>query len=1144
MLTQKHGLFKWDGHSWIAFPLPSNMKMQKFEFVAEDDIWASVRSLDSYREQLYHFTEDEWQLAEIPNVERFNNFLFDSPETGWVSADWGEIFRYEKGKWRQVPSPTRCHIKTIFLGPTNDLFALTDCPNRNGLKSTKGILSQILTFRDNEWITVGTSYHELEFPVTTLADTIWFFTSIPDTLARWDGTRLTFDPKLVDFHRVAFFADSSGYFTSFDSVYAFNSPAHFLAGGQGITRIPDKEANLISISQDGGVWFYGKYNIWEQDTSEFVPELTANTLSFQKLDIPLPVGGAFLQITEEKDAIYVVVEGRNNALVMLPYYLNQPEVDLVDVEIHNLNEPHRTYLDTPNYDFSVLAADFNNDGREDIFLTSLYSHNSMFYNLGNEKFLDVTEWAGVRGGTGRYGSAATADIDNDGDLDLFIPDEYGNSLLLKNNGAGVFSPHEIKNGSISLPGAKAASFADIDSDGWMDLAVTTYGKATHLYKNGGKGSFINITAKNPDLALDPVAKCTGLTFIDYDNDGDFDLYISKLLYSNRLLENNGSGGFKDVTVKVGLQDSSLTHGAAFFDIENSGYLDLILSNRGANQLFINQKGSLFLNESKQMGNSQAEWNKSVYFAQLLGGFSNGIVVFDAQDDGDLDAFLLNYDSPSTIRRNNHSTTTKPQMDFIQFELEGVLANKSAIGATVVLSEIETEANQPQKNMGIRHIESSSSFASHSQKLIHYGVDSTRKYNAVIQFPGGKRIELSNLDPGTRYSIKELESLASIYHEAHLKMKNWLLGFRGNLNLLLLGAGLLASILINWVGIHYFFMKKRSYIIFLLFWTTIFCVHYFFTFIDSWIYVTLPLVLACLACMAYIFADQRVNIQQLATGNSDILLYQLSAFAHNTKFANTLSSLEFHLNNSAPNETMRPEVSAALQDTIQLLLNVLSAEMNNLISHFLLRKRTFHSALGLANSWRNLRSKMQRINRNLKTNKALQHSLVVKSQENIRITKGHLLRLREMTYAVTGCNVFEVISRFVKDKQNEKTSIKSSIQTLNYKARISANELNKILEELYLNAQRAMKNKVDRDFELRVCGDDNILIEVSDSGHGIPRDEWDLVYKTSYTTRQNGGFGLYSVRKTLKVVGGRIQIVKSDANGTCFRVSLQKAIESD
>ncbi len=325
--------------------------------------------------------------------------------------------------------------------------------------------------------------------------------------------------------------------------------------------------------------------------------------------------------------------------------------------------------------------DYDNDGDVDLYVvqsgyrrfpppkgappsTSRLYRNDGPGKDGIPRFVDVTSKAGV-GGAGYGMGAVTADIDNDGDQDLYVTCD-GPNLLYLNNGDGTFTDITAKAGVGDDRESTSAAFADIDGDGRVDLYVVDYvdlktgplfcyyenvksgcsdleyeGLPNSLYLNIGPGEDgvprFREAAKERGI-LDPKGRGLGLVFGDLDDDGNVDIYVANDGGSNHLFINDGKGFFKDRTLISGTGYSEEGRGQASMgvdiaDVDGDGRLDIFTTN------FSMETNALYRNE----GNGQFSYATAAAGLALpsflpLGW---GTHFFDADLDGDLDLFVGN-----------------------------------------------------------------------------------------------------------------------------------------------------------------------------------------------------------------------------------------------------------------------------------------------------------------------------------------------------------------------------------------------------------------------------------------------------------------------------------------------------------------------
>lgn len=221
------------------------------------------------------------------------------------------------------------------------------------------------------------------------------------------------------------------------------------------------------------------------------------------------------------------------------------------------------------------CADFDNDGNMDLFIshgakegqTLGIKYDELLQGKGDFTFTEITRSAGTMNQFGRGRSSVWFDYNEDGLLDLFLLNFDSKNVMYKNNGDGTFTDVTDKVG-LSFPAVQAAP-ADFDQDGDIDLLA---GWPLTLYRNNGAGQFVEL--KRPEFAFKGVASF-GMAWGDADNDGDLDIFLSRLAKPNMLLVND-AGQFRSVASPAfTLPSKTISTGVSWGDIDNDGLLDVV-----------------------------------------------------------------------------------------------------------------------------------------------------------------------------------------------------------------------------------------------------------------------------------------------------------------------------------------------------------------------------------------------------------------------------------------------------------------------------------------------------------------------------------------------------------------------------------------
>jgi tetratricopeptide (TPR) repeat protein len=347
---------------------------------------------------------------------------------------------------------------------------------------------------------------------------------------------------------------------------------------------------------------------------------------------------------------------------------------------------------------NIIQADYNNDGCMDILVLrggwQVPMPLSLLRNNCDGTFTDVTRESGLSDHVFATQTAAWADIDNDGWLDLFVADEQGPSQLYHNRGDGTFENISLGAGVDRTQFSKGVVTADYDNDGYPDFFVSNIRGENFLYHNNQDWTFTEVAAH---AGVQQSWQSFGTWFFDYDNDGWPDLFVASDYASVeetmrtylglghnagplKLYKNMRDGTFKDVTTEVGLDKVFMPMGANYGDLDNDGFLDFYLGTGNPsfgtlapNVLMRNKGGKTFVDITASSGTGDLHKTHGIAFADLENNGNEDIVV---QMGGAVpsDAHALR-----VFRNPGHDN------HWIAIKLVGVKTNRAALGARVTVT---------------------------------------------------------------------------------------------------------------------------------------------------------------------------------------------------------------------------------------------------------------------------------------------------------------------------------------------------------------------------------------------------------------------------------------------------------------------------
>ena len=359
----------------------------------------------------------------------------------------------------------------------------------------------------------------------------------------------------------------------------------------------------------------------------------------------------------------------SSAAAQPPIFVDVTEAAGIRFKHSNGKTEHKHIIETMGS--GVVFFDYDTDGDVDLYFVNSGDipqarqnpqqarlGNVLYRNDGTGRFTDVTEISGT-GDTGYGMAAAAGDVDNDGDVDLYVAN-FGQDILYRNNGDGTFTDITETAGIDNDLWGIAAVYLDFDVDGDLDIFVVNYlvyelsmpvttfkgiigyghprsyeGTADVLYRNNGDGTFTNIAAAagvtNPTEGRGMAA-----VVCDYDNDGFPDIYVTNDTNRNFLYHNNSNGTFTDESlfIGVGYDEKGVAEGSMGVDsgdYNGDGWFDFIVANSEKATLYKNEEGLFFTDTTADSGLEQP----TLPFV----GFSP--LFLDYDNDGNLDLFCAN-----------------------------------------------------------------------------------------------------------------------------------------------------------------------------------------------------------------------------------------------------------------------------------------------------------------------------------------------------------------------------------------------------------------------------------------------------------------------------------------------------------------------
>ncbi len=318
----------------------------------------------------------------------------------------------------------------------------------------------------------------------------------------------------------------------------------------------------------------------------------------------------------------------------------------------------------------LIWVDFDNDGDKDLYVSSNISQNKLYRN-DSLTFTDVSTSVGFSSSIAETYGACWGDINNDGWLDLYEANQINfgtgyNTLYISNGNATFTDITASANAGDSIRYAFAPAFLDYDKDGDLDIFIANDRLApTTLLRNNGDSTFTNVSAAaGAKEIMDGMSATVG----DFNNDSWLDIYVTNTTYGNKLFSNNGNGTFTEVADSFDVEHFSESWNAVFFDFDLDGDLDMhvcdvLIGSAGA-QTFYENVDTSFIQTNHFSGDTLRN------FCSAIG---------DINGDGFIDLVSANK-FPSALQLWEHKAPNSNH--YVKVLLEGVVSNRDAVGSWI------------------------------------------------------------------------------------------------------------------------------------------------------------------------------------------------------------------------------------------------------------------------------------------------------------------------------------------------------------------------------------------------------------------------------------------------------------------------------
>lgn len=731
-------VYKLDSSAQSAASHPPDLQANVFCAISGSEWWVS-QMLETYVSRLYHIQDGITEEIESPFANYITAIHFDSSGTQGLFASWSEVARYHQQSFDFFPPvPTSYAVEKLAFISKDEFWAFTQ----------KG---ELFHWFHGRYTQLFSESGVIDFQAAG-SRSVYVLTA--KALLRRVGDHtdtLAVSPLFAMARAFALVAENE------QLVVGRNGMIATVANGKTelVQETVTEEYTAASV-YGNEMWVAGKggclrykgnkaLKVFEEGNSGFSPQRLIVTGLETNNEYGVSLGD--VNGDELPDLFAVSLSGPNRL------YINRTVSENRDRKIRFSEEafrrgcsgelPDEDNSSMLSYKLGSVMADVDNDGDQDLYVCHLTGSNQLFLNNGHGFFRSVAHQKDrASEDFKRSNAAAFADVDSDGDLDLFVTSEDSSNRLFANDGTGHFRDITRQSGLETKKGGMCAAFADVNHDGLPDLAVTFWFPGDKIYLNRSTNAEIRFEeiTQLTDLAKSKPTKSNGIAFADVNNDGHPDLFIARRNARNSLYLNPGNGHFRDQSsVYLPGEPARLSNGLLFEDLNLDGFTDLYVSNAGKNVFYQNEGGKFFT-------------DMTAVFGLEMEGYGTGLACADVDGDFDPDVYAASYDGGNSMLFINQAETPATA----KFRLRGVASNRDAIGAVICLFETDSSGKLPLL-AARRELVAGSGYGSASDKEIILALDPEKKYLAGIWFPrASDTIFVPDIRAGVAYQVNETE----------------------------------------------------------------------------------------------------------------------------------------------------------------------------------------------------------------------------------------------------------------------------------------------------------------------------------------------------------------------------------------------------
>ncbi len=1144
-------------YQWNEITSPTNKSLKILSGLSLNDYFLADNSGD-----LFHFKNNNWERLSIPHSNRYGRFHWkqlteEKIFVACMDSDWKTHFYiFQNNKWEKLLYVNPVPVQGITKVDNNHIYIYGNFGTFLQLKNNiivpiksfiRNHINQLIYFSNKE-IYLGVKAEGLiKFNGES-------FKSIPFPNNNYNEVTRLYINKRKDL--IILSQNSKKYTVSNDTLkfYNDNSSQIFLPPQKeqfGFRKfqleINNALQNIIvpNTMQVNSTKVFGKSILLTTSDGKIYLGNKSETNYFTNMAGAFNIAGisnitasgfAFINLSNNSAPdLFVLNRSVNHSSRIYQNIKSSPFTDIsTSTDILNIGKPLLTHF-----------ADFNNDFKTDLITISKEEKSNwlnLFINDNNKFFpsirVNLSNYVKIRVPK----NIDAIDFDQDGDLDIELIYYYGEGpktgkiLLFENKRWGSYFEADTTLYKASRGWNRASIFADFTNSGENDFYLINMWRTNKflIKKN-------NVWTDRTIERFSPIPKFETVTggAIDYDNDGDLDIFLLTDALKLVIYKNNGKGFFKQCLKSIKLPKSNFKFGSKrsmnFGDFNNDGFTDIIITASeplfSRNFLLINKLGENFIDETDKF--------------KISSPFADETAVADIDDDGDLDIFGTKY-GENLLWINNLNDS-----NFLKINLNGSKSNSEGIGAKIFIYE-DGFINVPEHLIAFKQIGSENTVPNRQNDLTaHFGLNGKNKYDIKIQFYGGEIKSFHSVSVGKTLLINERDYLSSIFFSVPRIFYQTINNRTIQIYFLLVLFGFIIVFFEARYAIKKF--KWETFLSTGIIITNI-SLYYLILFLASRadvFYVKFllpPIILILTLLFTNLIFVRIINYRKSAKSTEeyyDDLLKQIMRFTHGEWALRNLNSLHLYCSNTQDKydedfvKQFEERKNTFLQSTAPAINQILllNREIN-------IKNKTVDI---ISNNYNYIIENLNSLG-NLSGEKNIVLSQI--SGELVTLIKA-LADLKKEIFQKFSSNVENVSKNIYKallpaaKETGIILKIENKLSDSKY-ALIKNYELADILDNNVHNSNKALKDKKEiKKITIRLYNKvPHICIDIIDTGCGIPKHKWKEIFEQGFSESEGTGFGLHFSQQVLGKYGGRIFVNESVVGeGTIFTIEMIEGVQN-